>query len=118
MITLLIGLHIKMEGHNLLEGRVDQSIRFGGVDGFNVFFAMIAGIDAIFVFLFTEKIAHRFFVVFVAKRAWTSLCGPGLPAKAANQGALAFIFQNRKHGRITANGAVSLLPRILTIQIN
>ena len=38
LISLLTGLHIKMEGHHLLEGRVDQSIRFYGVDGFGVFF--------------------------------------------------------------------------------
>ena len=62
LISLLTGLHIKMEGHHLLERRVDQSIRFYGVDGFGVFFTSIAGIDAIFLFLFTEKITHRLLV--------------------------------------------------------
>ena len=82
-----------MEGHHLLEGRVDQSIRFYGVDGFHVFFTIIAGIDAIFLFLFTEKIARSIFVALIAKGAYTPFSRPGLPAKTANQEAPAFIFQ-------------------------
>ena len=58
-----------MGGNNALQGRIKRTRQLACVDGFQILATNVAGVDAIGLIFFAEKIADAFGIIIAAGRA-------------------------------------------------